>query len=232
MENLKFLIAGEITMSDDPGGTMKKWREIFNITQSELASYLNLSPSTISDYESGRRRSPGVSVIRRFVNAIVAIDLERGGQILERLKSQWERKEGDSYYQVVDFAKAITAEELVEMLEGEVVTNKEKLKDIHLYGATIIDSIKAILEMRWDTFPYLYGGIGERAFVFLEVSTGRSPLVVIRIAPIKPKVVVLHGISKVDPLAVKISEREGIPIITTRMDVASLKKKLLKLATL
>jgi len=208
---------------------MKKWREIFNITQSELASYLNLSPSTISDYESGRRKNPGVSVIRRFVNALIAIDLERGGHILERLRKSEEMGK-QSYYEVVNFAKSITAKELVELLEGEVVTNQEKLDRIHLYGATIIDSIKAILEMRWDTFPYLYGGIGERAFVFLEVSTGRSPLVVIRIAPIKPKVVVLHGISKVDPLAVKISEREGIPIITTRLGVDELRERLRMLA--
>ncbi len=228
MENLKFLIAGEITMSSEPGSTMKKWREIFGITQSELASYLKLSPSTISDYESGRRKSPGVHVIRRFVNALISLDIERGGHIIERLKKQWEEG-GQQYYEIINFTKSITAKQLLELLEGEAVTNEDKLEEISLYGATIIDSIKAILEMRWDTFPYLYGGIGERAFVFLEVSTGRSPLVVIRIAPIKPKVVVLHGLSKVDPLAIKISEREGIPIITTKLEVDKIKQKLLSL---
>ena len=59
MEQLAVTIAGEITLSKDPGGSMKKWREIFGISQTELADYLKVSSSTISDYEGGRRKSPG-----------------------------------------------------------------------------------------------------------------------------------------------------------------------------
>ena len=44
-------IAGEIVLSDDPGATMKKWREIFGISQVELARHLSITVSTISDYE-------------------------------------------------------------------------------------------------------------------------------------------------------------------------------------
>ena len=50
MEKMKHEIAGEITLSATPGSTMKKWREIFAITQAELAGVLKISPSTISDY--------------------------------------------------------------------------------------------------------------------------------------------------------------------------------------
>ena len=58
MEKLKLRIAGEISLSEDPGSTMKKWREIFGITQGELAKAIGISVSTISDYESNRRKPP------------------------------------------------------------------------------------------------------------------------------------------------------------------------------
>ena len=69
MDELTVKIAGEITCSSSPGGSMRKWREIFGIKQAELAKHMKISISTISDYESNRRASPGVAVIRRFVNS-------------------------------------------------------------------------------------------------------------------------------------------------------------------
>ena len=81
MEQLKVKIAGEISLSPDPGAAMKKWREVFGITQTDLSRYLKITASTISDYESNRRKSPGIGVIKRFVDAIVQIDLEKGGEI-------------------------------------------------------------------------------------------------------------------------------------------------------
>ena len=85
MEKMKNEMAGEITLSQTPGSTMKKWREVFAITQVDLASVLKISPSTISDYEGNRRRSPGSGVIKRFVNSIIQIDIERGSPILSKL---------------------------------------------------------------------------------------------------------------------------------------------------
>ena len=38
MEKIKMEIAGEISLSEDPGATMRKWREIFGISQVELAN--------------------------------------------------------------------------------------------------------------------------------------------------------------------------------------------------
>ena len=43
-------IAGEITLSPKPGKTIRKWRNIFDISQTDLAKYLDLSPSVVSDY--------------------------------------------------------------------------------------------------------------------------------------------------------------------------------------
>ncbi|MEM0216778.1 MAG: transcriptional regulator, partial [Candidatus Bathyarchaeia archaeon] len=43
-------IAGEIILSSKPGATMRKWRELFAISQTALSSKMALSPSVISDY--------------------------------------------------------------------------------------------------------------------------------------------------------------------------------------
>ena len=58
-EVLSKKIAGEIVLSSNPGLTIRKWRTILEITQVEVSKELNCSPSVISDYEVGRRRSPG-----------------------------------------------------------------------------------------------------------------------------------------------------------------------------
>ena len=74
MNQLASTIAGEIALSKDPGSSMKKWREIFGISQTDLAEYLKVSSSTISDYEGGRRKSPGVGVVARLVYSLIEID--------------------------------------------------------------------------------------------------------------------------------------------------------------
>src|SRR5271155_1704108 len=86
MDTLQERIAGEIALSDSPGSTMKKWRELFGISQVELSKYLKISTSTISDYEGNRRASPGVGVIKRFIGALFTIDSQRGGEVVRNLE--------------------------------------------------------------------------------------------------------------------------------------------------
>ena len=227
MEKIKNEMAGEITLSATPGSTMKKWREIFAITQVELAELLKISPSTISDYEGNRRKSPGSGVIKRFVGAIIDIDTERGAPILSKLQQGVEKSE--QYFELHEFATSISAIDFQKMLNATVVANEELMKSKKLYGYTLMESLKIILEMPYSQFPKLYGTMSERAFIFTQVSTGRSPMVVIRVTPMKPSLVVLHGLKDVDPLAVKIAEREKIPVIATNMDLAKIKDVLNKI---
>ncbi|MFA6328913.1 MAG: helix-turn-helix domain-containing protein [Candidatus Micrarchaeia archaeon] len=227
MEKMKNEIAGEITLSPTPGSTMKKWREIFAITQVELAETLQISPSTISDYEGNRRKSPGSGVIKRFVQALLQIDSERGSPILSKLQQGVEKSE--QYFELHEFATSISAIDFQKMLNATVVANEELMKSKKLYGYTLMESLKIILEMPYSHFPKLYGTMSERAFIFTQVSTGRSPMVVIRVTPMKPSLVVLHGLKEVDPLAIKIAEREKIPVIATNMDLAKIKDVLNKI---
>ena len=56
-------IAGDVVVSENPGDAMRKWRERISVKQAILAREMGLSPSVLSDYESGRSASPGVGFI-------------------------------------------------------------------------------------------------------------------------------------------------------------------------
>ncbi len=222
MEQLKVKIAGEISLSPDPGAAMKKWREVFGISQTDLSKYLKITPSTISDYESNRRKSPGIGVIRRFVDAIVQIDVEKGGELVKRFK---EAETPGEFFDAVNFPRGITGAEFEKLAKAKAVACGDKLASQTIYGVTMIDSIKVILELPYESFMKIYSTTTQRALLFTNVSTGRSPLVAIRVSPIKPAMVVLHGLKpdKVDKLAVKIAESEGIPLLVTNAEIEEIK---------
>ncbi len=222
MDELSLKIAGEITLSQNPGSSLKKWREIFGISQTELANHLKVTPSTISDYEGNRRKSPGIAIIRRFVDAICDLDKAKGSWTVKKLQLP-ERTE---IYQLFDFAAEQSATDFVKKIEGKVITNEETLKGKKLFGYTIVDSLRAILELPAEEFIKIYGTTTERALLFTNVSMGRSPMIAIKVTKLKPNIVVLHNLSEVDKLAVKISEIEKIPIITTALPIDEIKKRL------
>ena len=218
-------IAGEIALSENPGETIKKWRETFGITQSELSAYLNTSPSVISDYESGRRRSPGINMIRKIVEGLIEIDDARGGKTL---KSYEDMLSGGFNFNVIldmrEYDKPLHVSEFAELIDGDLITYYNRM----INGHTIIDSLRAIIEMNAFDFYKLYGYNSERALMFIGVSSGRSPMVAVRVASLKPAAVVLHGITKnkVDRIAIKISEIEKIPLISSVIPIKELVDKL------
>jgi len=228
LEQLKVKIAGEIALTNDPGSAMKKWREVFGINQGELANHLGISSSTISDYESNRRKSPGIAVIKRFVDALFEIDLKKGGELVKRFKEVEGVGNGEKFFEAIDFPKGVSGDDFGKAIEARALANVRKLEEVQLFGCTILDSLKIILEMPYESFVKIYSTTSQRALLFTRTSTGRSPMVAVRIAPIKPAVVVLHGLEpdKVDKLAVRIAETEGIPLLVTSKNLDEIKKKL------
>ncbi|MGC8648726.1 MAG: helix-turn-helix domain-containing protein [Candidatus Micrarchaeia archaeon] len=228
--DLKEKIAGEIALSDSPGSTMKKWRELFGVTQIELAHAIKVSTSTISDYESNRRLSPGVGVIKRFIDALFAIDESKGNTVTQSLERFMPKEEdGSAIYKIHDFIAPISGVDFSRIIEGKIIANPNYLDNIKLFGYTLVDSLKIILDMQPSEYPKLFGSTSERVFIFEHVSSGRSPMVVIRVAPIKPKLVVLHNLTNVDELAIKIAKVEKIPIITTKLDIKEIESRLNKI---
>ncbi len=217
-------ISGDIVFSDTPGKTIKKWRQIFEISQKELAQKLGVSPSVISDYESDRRKSPGVNFIRRIIEAMLEIDKERGFKTVSKYRDILSGFKLDVIIDMREFDELISVNELAKVVDGVMLTDFDKL----ISGYTIVDSIKAILSLNAYDFYRLYGFTTERALIFTKVSTGRSPMVAVRVANLKPAVVVLHGINaeNVDGIAVKLAEIERIPLIATQMPLDDMIKAL------
>lgn len=228
MEELIQLMAGEITLSKNPGGSMKKWREIFGISQTELAEYLKVSPSTISDYEGGRRQSPGIQVVKRLCESLIELDKKKGSTVLKQLEKQFTPKE--DVFKVHEFAAGVKSIDFIKKIDGEIVANPTKAKAMMLYGYTLIDSLKAIIEVPVNDYLKMYGKTPERALIFQGVETGRSPMIAVKIGrfstEMRPAMVVLHGINDVDPIAVKIAEAEKIPLIKTTKPVSEIEKAL------
>ena len=62
--------------------------------------------------------------------------------------------------------------------------------------------------------------------IFTDVHYGRSPMVAIRAHPLTPAMVVYQKPDQTDPLAIKLAEKEGIPLVTTDLSVEKLIDKM------
>jgi len=213
-------IAGEISLSDDPGRTMRKWREMFHVNQAELSQYLKISPSVISDYESGRRKSPGTRAIKRFVEALLYLDEANGGGVrnaFERFLSV--EVPTDIILDIKEFNQPVSARKICEVLQANVVAH-EDLLDNELLGYAVVDSLGALSELSGQAFAKLFSTMNQRALAFTQISTGRSPLVAVKVSESKPSLVILHGRGEVEYLAVELAEREGIPLLVSKLESA------------
>jgi putative transcriptional regulator len=215
-ETIAGRIAGEIILSNEPSVTLRKWRDLFQTSQVRLAEKMKVSPSVISDYEAGRRKSPGTQFVRRFVEALIELDEENGSRLLREL-SHMSGVPMSAIIDLREFPVPVLGDDIVKAVRGKTVACPELLSR-EIYGLTVIDSIDAILGMSGSDFMQIFGTTTERALIFTRVSRGRSPMVAIRVSPLKPKMVVMHGPMKVDKLGMRLAEVEQIPLVISRMN--------------
>ena len=218
-------IAGEIVLSSKPGATMRKWREIFGISQQDLARHLGINSSVISDYESGRRKSPGVGMVRRFVNALIEIDEARGGEIIKKFLPTYGE---EAIIDIFDFPYSVEVDRFMRQIDAHVLNPEIDFRRA-IYGYTILDSLKAILHFNSYDYFKVYGWSVDRALFFSGVKYGRSPMVAIRAHPLKPSAVIYINPDKVDELAIKLATLEGIPIAETFLSIGEIKEKIREL---
>lgn len=217
-ERISRWIAGDITLSDDPGAALKRWRERFGMNQTTLAKVMRVSPSVISDYEAGRRKSPGATTIKRIVEAFLKVDEEQGGEVIRTFSQVFGTQlPPDAVLEIREYSEPVDGKTLCKAINGVVAANKGML-DRKLFGYTVIDSYKAVLGLSSDEFRRLYGLTTERALVFTGVTTGRSPMVAVKVIGITPGMVVLHGgLKAADALGIKIAELLKVPLVVSRL---------------
>lgn len=218
-ERLAEKVAAEICLSREPGQTIRKWRDAFQISQTDLAGMMKVSPSVISDYESGRRKSPGTSTVQRITYALLDLDERRGGKVQRSFSSMAEGDE--AILDIRELFVPIKATRFVEAIEGKVVSNDEAMNR-ELKGYTLIDSVKAITSLTAFDYAKVYGWSSERALIFTGITSGRSPMVAVRVHPMKPSLIVYHRPEKVDELALRLAKTEGMPLVVTRLPLDKL----------
>src|SRR5579863_5168804 len=198
-------IAGDVVVSENAGEAMRKWRERIAVRQAVLAKEMGLSPSVLSDYESGRRASPGVGFIKKYVSALVKLDQNHH----KRLSQELSPRDKTAILAIGEFKEPVKARDILKVVDGQVVSGADKL-GTDIYGFTVVDSIKTIYALSGYDFYKIYGATSERVLIFTKVGLGRSPMVAIRVVHLKPRMVVIHGPKSMDELAKALAEKEKI----------------------
>ncbi len=222
VDEFKQKIAGEIALSPDPGKTIRKWREEFGLSQHQLAEAMGVSHSVVSDYESGRRKSPGVNVVRKMIDAFIELDIQNGSPVISRYNPEYKL---DCIIAMEEFPGGVPVDRFIESFGGKNL-NPDRVLAKSIFGYTVVDSIKAILSLGSEDYLKIYGSNTERALVFTNVHFGRSPMIAVRAHPLTPAMVVYIQPEKTDPLAVKLARLEGIPLVTTDLSVEEFVKRM------
>jgi len=212
-------MAGEITLSDSPGLALKKWRQNFEIPPGVLSDRLGVSPSVISDYESGRRKSPGTAVVGKIVDTILAIDEENGGRHISKFSSMLFTGIADEVIlDIHEYTNPVPLQDLTDAIGCAPICGA---MDLTIFGYTVVDSLNAILQLSAEEFNRIYGWSTERALIFTNVSTGKSPMVAIRVTAFKPRCVILQGLeaANVHPFVAKMAEKDHITVLCTEMEI-------------
>jgi putative transcriptional regulator len=223
-------IASDVLLSETPGETLQKWRQDFEISQVTLANELGHTPSVVSDYESGRRESPGIPVVRRMINALLEIDQQRGGNYIRQyarvLSAGFDR---DIVLDRIEYPTTVTLNQFYESIETTEISSGPQDT---IAGHTVVDSVNAITEFSTEDFYRLYGQSTNRALVFTNLTRGESPLVAIRVVEPTPSAVVLHGISSEDiwEHAQDLARIDGYSLSTTDKPLDEMLSAMSKLA--
>lgn len=207
---------------------MRKWRELFAISQMSLSEKMVVSSSSvISDYESERRKSPGTKFVRRFVWALLKIDEERGSRFIREF-AKLTSSPSMAILDLREFPIPVRVEYLCKAIKGEVVTPSGKpVKEV--LGYTVVDSKRAVETLSGLEYSQLFGASTDRALIFTNVDNGCLPMMVVRVNSLKPRVVVFHG-TRPDEHSVRLAEYDQIPLIYSSLpSVDELIKSLRKL---
>ncbi len=159
INKLKQEIAGEIAVASNVSNVLKKWQNIFEISQKTLAREMKITSSTLSDYENERRQNPSIQFVLKFVNALINTDAKHNAHILKKLISV----QSLNGFETKEFKKAIK----IRHTEGlkEFVQINTKNPNEPMYGITIIEQ-EYLQNTEFQDTGKLFGKTNKRIFYF------------------------------------------------------------------
>lgn len=208
-------LAAEITLSESPGDVIKRWRITLKIQQKELAHKMGITQSVISDYESGRRKSPGIGMVKKIVETMLSMNQP----VSETTPSK-------VIIDMKEFAQPVAIEKVCSVIGCEMA-NKADVKKV-VAGYTIIDSDEAVSASGAELMR-IYGKNPNRALIFAKVNSGKSPMIAIKVSGLKPGMVIMQGTEKVDEIAIRIADLLAIPLAMTKKAVEEISAELKKI---
>jgi putative transcriptional regulator len=225
VEDIKRKIAGDMVYDAHFHSALKRWRTTFKVSQTELAKHMKISPSVLSDYEKGRRKSPGIRTIKRIIEALVEIDSIKGSPVMNTLVILRDSDKKNGIMEVVEFSKPISIHKFCDKISARVVVDFP----FSIHGCTVIDASKAIVEMSAEEFVQFFGEFPERAFIFTNIGSGKPAMVAVKVGRLyakmlKPRLIVLHKPKRLSDTVVEIAEAEKIALATTKMPLDRLMK--------
>jgi putative transcriptional regulator len=127
-----------------------------------------------------------------------------------------------------EFPIPVRVEYLCKAIEGKTVASLDAyVKEVN--GYTVVDSKRAVETLSGSEFSQVFGATTERALIFTNIEDGISPMLIVRISNLKPRVVVFHG-AQPDEYSIRLAEYDRIPIIYSGLpSVERLVKSLRKL---
>ncbi len=222
IETVSKRILVDLVWSQNPGQEMRRWREAFNVSQAQLGKQMGVHQSVIADYERGKRK-PGVDFLKRMVRALIEIDASRGFPIVKNL-SRGLTNLAPYIIAVGEFSFPVRLDEVIRNVG---YTLDVEVPNTYVYGWLVIDSIKAILSLEGPEYYQLLSNSVGKLLVFTNVSTGRSPIIALRVGvtltPLKPGAVIVHRPRSLDQLSLILTIKSGVPlIVSTKKSVKEL----------
>jgi putative transcriptional regulator len=183
MKDLKLLqvIMGDITVNENYGLVMKKWRDLFNITQSKIAKKLDIKQSVISDYENNRRKSPGIEFIRKYTIALLNIARQESRKEYDNVKKELIGNINEDSLFRGEFSKGLKNKDVLKLLNATQIIAPEEQS---VFGNYLFfsDNISGLITKK-PTYELLkeLKNKENTVFIFSNVKTGKLPLITLKI---------------------------------------------------
>jgi putative transcriptional regulator len=158
---------------------------------------------------------------------LLKIDGEHGSRFVHEF-AKLTSSPSNAIVDLREFPLPVRVEYLCKAIEGRIVACMDRyVREIN--GYTVVDSQRAIETLSGLEFSQLFGATTERALIFTNVENGISPMLIVRVSSLKPRVVIFHG-TQPDEYSIRLAEYDGIPLIYSGLpSVERLVKSLRKL---
>lgn len=220
---------GDIASNEKYGIIIKKWRELFNITQSKLARELNIKQSVISDYENNRRKSPGISFLRKYCISLIRIGKDDKNEEYNSILKMLNIKDKKRKLIRGSFEKLKSNKELLDFFKAHqiILPKKESYFKNFLFFSDNVSSVltsfpsyKLLKNLKSDE---------KTVFIFSNVKSGKIPLIILQIISKlnkmnMPKLVVFQSEKfKITNFTKKYARKNNISIMISKLNVDKLK---------